>query len=152
MKRNFIAASMALTMLLALCGCGSTGGDSGTMSPNPSDTTGAVSPSPSESMGTANPSPSESAGTNNGGLPNNAGGTANNEGGAGDAGAGSGTGMSGGAAGTTGDSDHAGSAKSGNYRAGRDGAVRGSGRNLMRDAGDSMLDAARDAGRAIVNG
>lgn len=127
MKRNLIAASMGLSMLLALCGCGNTGGVDNTVSPSPSSST---------------------AVDNNGGdLPNNAGGTANNDTGISDAPGGA---VTDGTTGTNGSVDNNGTAdnaKYGSYRAGRNGSVDGSNnsvRSAIRDAGDSLRGAVRN--------
>lgn len=132
MKRNLIAASMGLSMLLALCGCGNTGGVDNTVSPDPSD--------------------SAVVDDNGGSLPNNAGGTANNDTGVSESPDGPVTdGSTAGINDTTDDNGVEDSARHGNYRAGRNGSVAGSNnsvRGAIRDAGDSLRDAVRD----VTNG
>lgn len=123
MKRNLIAASMGLSMLLALCGCGNTGSVDNTVSPVPSNST--------------------AVDDNGGSLPNNAGGTANNDTGVSETPGGP---ITDGAVGTD-DNSSADSAKDGSYRAGRNGSVAGSNnsvRGAIRDAGDSLRGAVRD--------
>ena len=121
MKRNLIAASMGLSMLLALCGCGNTGSVDNTVSPEPSNTA--------------------AVDNNSGNLPNNAGGTANNHTGVSESPGGA---VTDGAVGTDGSAD---SARYGNYRAGQNGSVNGSNnsvRGAIRDAGNSLRGAVRD--------
>ena len=135
MKRNLIAASMGLSMLLALCGCGNTGSVDSTVSPDPTD--------------------SAVVDDNNGSLPNNAGGTANNDIGASEPPDGPVT--DGSTAWMDDPADDNGaedSARYGNYHAGRNGSVAGSDntvRGAIRDAGDSLRGAARDAGNSVRN-
>lgn len=127
MKRNLIAASMGLSMLLALCGCGNTGSVDNT-----------VSPSPSSSAAVDN---------NSGNLPNNAGGTANNDTGVSETPSGAVTDGVPGTDNSADDNSSADSAKNGNYRAGRNGSVDGSNnsvRGAIRDAGNSLRGAVRN--------
>lgn len=127
MKRNLIAASMGLSMLLALCGCGNTGSVDNTVSPDPSS--------------------SVAVDDNGGNLPNNAGGTANNDSGVSETPSGPVTDGAVGSDNLTDNNSAADNAKDGNYRAGRNGSVAGSDnsvRGVIRDAGDSLRGAVRD--------
>lgn len=127
MKRNLIAASMGLSMLLALCGCGNTGSVDSTVSPDPSN--------------------SAAVDDNGGSLPNNAGGTANNDADVSELPDGPVTDGAVGSEDPAEDNGTADNAKYGSYRAGRNGSVAGSDnsvRGAIRDAGDSLRGAVRD--------
>lgn len=147
MKRNLIAASVCLTVLLALGGCSNTGDV---------DTTNSSAP------GTY-PSASTGVGNNDGGIPNNAGGTANNGGTS--AGTGAGT-VGGGTNSGTGTGTDAlpspslsvipdsGANNDGDYSADDNGQVNGDDdainpRGLVRDAEDAVRDVTRGAERAV---